>query len=76
MAFPLQRRLTPDGCWAGSAKTRDAFGAAIRTLGGYGYVQDFPLERIARDVRVCQIYDGTSDVQKMIITRALRSNTA
>jgi alkylation response protein AidB-like acyl-CoA dehydrogenase len=45
--------------------------AAIQTLGGYGYVGDFPLERIYRDVRVCQIYEGTSDVQKMLIQRAL-----
>ena len=45
--------------------------AAIQTLGGYGYVSDFPVERIYRDVRVCQIYEGTSDVQKIIITRAL-----
>ena len=45
--------------------------AAIQTLGGYGYVSEFPLERIYRDVRVCQIYEGTSDVQKIIIQRAL-----
>ena len=45
--------------------------AAIQTLGGYGYVNYFPLERIYRDVRVCQIYEGTSDVQKMLIQRAL-----
>jgi alkylation response protein AidB-like acyl-CoA dehydrogenase len=45
--------------------------AAIQTLGGYGYVNDFPAERIWRDVRVCQIYEGTSDVQKIIISRAL-----
>jgi len=45
--------------------------AAIQTLGGYGYVSDFPLERIYRDVRVCQIYEGTSDVQKIIIARGL-----
>jgi alkylation response protein AidB-like acyl-CoA dehydrogenase len=44
---------------------------AIQTLGGYGYVADFPLERIYRDVRVCQIYEGTSDVQKILIGRAL-----
>ncbi|HEY0885103.1 MAG TPA: acyl-CoA dehydrogenase family protein [Ramlibacter sp.] len=46
--------------------------AAIQTLGGYGYVTDFPVERIWRDVRVCQIYEGTSDVQKIIIQRALQ----
>ncbi|MDB5914414.1 MAG: Butyryl-CoA dehydrogenase [Ramlibacter sp.] len=45
--------------------------AAIQTLGGYGYVNDFPVERIWRDVRVCQIYEGTSDVQKILIQRAL-----
>ncbi len=45
--------------------------AALQTLGGYGYVSDFPVERIYRDVRVCQIYEGTSDVQKIIIQRAL-----
>lgn len=44
---------------------------AIQVHGGYGYVSDFPVERIYRDVRVCQIYEGTSDVQKIIITRAL-----
>ena len=45
--------------------------AAMQTLGGYGYVADFPVERIYRDVRVCQIYEGTSDVQKILIQRAL-----
>ena len=45
--------------------------AAIQTLGGYGVTEDFPVERIYRDVRVCQIYESTSDVQKIIITRAL-----
>jgi alkylation response protein AidB-like acyl-CoA dehydrogenase len=44
---------------------------AIQTFGGYGYVNDFPVERIYRDVRVCQIYEGTSDVQKILIGRAL-----
>ena len=45
--------------------------AAIQTLGGYGYLADYPLERIYRDVRVCQIYEGTSDVQKIILQRML-----
>jgi alkylation response protein AidB-like acyl-CoA dehydrogenase len=45
--------------------------AALQIHGGYGYVADFPVERIWRDVRVCQIYEGTSDVQKMLIARAL-----
>jgi hypothetical protein len=45
--------------------------AALQVFGGYGYVSDFPVERIYRDVRVCQIYEGTSEVQKILIGRAL-----
>jgi len=45
--------------------------AAIQIHGGYGYVADFPVERIYRDVRVCQIYEGTSDIQRLVIARAL-----
>ena len=44
---------------------------AIQTLGGYGYLSDFPVERIYRDQRVCTIYEGTSDVQRLVISRAL-----
>ncbi|GLO29580.1 acyl-CoA dehydrogenase [Pseudomonas putida] len=44
---------------------------ALQTLGGYGYLSDFSLERIYRDVRVCQIYEGTSDIQRMVIARNL-----
>ncbi len=45
--------------------------AALQVFGGYGYVSDFPVERIYRDVRGSQIYEGTSDVQKILIGRAL-----
>jgi butyryl-CoA dehydrogenase len=41
---------------------------AIQIHGGYGYLQDFPVERFYRDVRACQIYEGTSEVQKMVIS--------
>jgi alkylation response protein AidB-like acyl-CoA dehydrogenase len=44
---------------------------AIQIHGGYGYLADFPVERIYRDVKVCQIYEGTSDIQKILIGRAL-----
>jgi alkylation response protein AidB-like acyl-CoA dehydrogenase len=44
---------------------------AIQIHGGYGYVSDFPVERIYRDVRVCQIYEGTSDVQRLVISRQI-----
>ncbi len=45
--------------------------SAIQILGGYGYLSDFPVERIYRDVRVSQIYEGTSDVQRIVISRAI-----
>lgn len=48
---------------------------ALQTLGGYGYLRDYPIERIYRDVRVCQIYEGTSDVQKLLIARQLGAAT-
>ncbi len=44
---------------------------ALQTLGGYGYLADFPIERYCRDVRVCKIYEGTSDIQKVIIAKSL-----
>jgi len=45
--------------------------SAIQILGGYGYLSDFPVERIYRDVRVCQIYEGASDIQRLVIARNL-----
>jgi alkylation response protein AidB-like acyl-CoA dehydrogenase len=45
--------------------------SAIQILGGYGYLADFPVERIYRDVRVCQIYEGASDIQRLLIARNL-----
>lgn len=49
--------------------------AAIQIHGGYGYLRDFPVERIYRDVRICQIYEGTSEVQKLVIARDVLRNT-
>lgn len=44
---------------------------AIQLHGGYGYVEDYPVERIWRDVRVCKIYEGVSDVQRLVIARSV-----
>ncbi|HEX6957692.1 MAG TPA: acyl-CoA dehydrogenase family protein [Ferrovibrio sp.] len=44
---------------------------AIQTLGGYGYLREYEVERIYRDVRVCEIYEGTSDIQRLVISRQL-----
>jgi alkylation response protein AidB-like acyl-CoA dehydrogenase len=44
---------------------------SLQTLGGYGYLEEFRIAKIYRDVRVCQIYEGTSDVQRLVIARHL-----
>ena len=49
---------------------------AIQTLGGYGYLEEFGLAKIYRDVRVCQIYEGTSDIQRLVIARTLQEDRA
>jgi len=54
-----------------SEMAEEVCSAAIQVHGGYGYLADYPVERIARDVRVCQIYEGTSDVQRLVIARSL-----
>jgi alkylation response protein AidB-like acyl-CoA dehydrogenase len=48
---------------------------AIQTHGGVGYLEDFPVARIYRDVRVCKIYEGTSDIQRLVISRALAADS-
>ena len=68
-ALPASRRRWPSSSpprWP-SAVCSDA----IQIHGGYGYLADFPVERIYRDVRVCQIYEGTSDIQRLVIAREL-----
>jgi alkylation response protein AidB-like acyl-CoA dehydrogenase len=56
-----------------SEMAEEVCSAAIQIHGGYGYVNDFPVERIYRDVRVCQIYEGASDIQRLVIGRAIAS---
>lgn len=54
-----------------SETAEEVVSGAIQTLGGYGYLEEFGVAKIYRDVRVCQIYEGTSDIQRMVIARAL-----
>ena len=54
-----------------SEMAEEVASAAIQIHGGYGYLNDFPVERIYRDVRVCQIYEGTSDIQRLVISRQI-----
>ena len=44
---------------------------AMQTLGGYGYLEEYGIAKIYRDQRVCQIYEGTSDIQRMVVARSL-----
>ena len=54
-----------------SAVARRQTGEAIQVLGGYGYTKEFPAERYYRDAKVTEIYEGTSEIQKLVIARAL-----
>jgi alkylation response protein AidB-like acyl-CoA dehydrogenase len=45
--------------------------AAIQVHGGYGYVKDYPVERFYRDARVMEIYEGTSEIQRLVVARSL-----
>ena len=54
-----------------SEKANKACYTALQLMGGYGYIKDFPLERYARDVRITSIYEGTSEIQRIIIAREL-----
>ncbi|MBP6679392.1 MAG: acyl-CoA dehydrogenase family protein [Paracoccus sp.] len=54
-----------------SEMAEEVISDAIQIHGGYGYLRDYPVERIYRDVRVCQIYEGTSEVQRLVIARGL-----
>jgi alkylation response protein AidB-like acyl-CoA dehydrogenase len=44
---------------------------AVQVFGGYGYVKDFPVERLFRDAKVTEIYEGTSEIQRVVIAREL-----
>ena len=54
-----------------SAVARRQTGEAIQILGGYGYTKEFPAERYYRDAKVTEIYEGTSEIQRLVIARAL-----
>ena len=45
---------------------------AVQVLGGYGYVEDYPVERMMRDAKITQIYEGTNEIQRLVIARAMR----
>ena len=54
-----------------SEMTERVCSQALQIFGGYGYLKDFPIERIYRDARICQIYEGTSDIQRLVIARSM-----
>jgi len=59
-----------------SGVARRATGEAIQVLGGYGYTKEFPAERYYRDAKVTEIYEGTSEIQRLVIARALLGEAA
>jgi alkylation response protein AidB-like acyl-CoA dehydrogenase len=56
-----------------SSVAEEVVSGALQTLGGYGYLEEYGIAKIYRDVRVCQIYEGTSDIQRLVIARRLAS---
>jgi alkylation response protein AidB-like acyl-CoA dehydrogenase len=67
---PFTREASMGKLLASEAANRACY-KAIQILGGYGYTADYPLERLARDVRVTTIYEGTSEIQRLVIARSL-----
>jgi alkylation response protein AidB-like acyl-CoA dehydrogenase len=59
-----------------SRTAREVTGEAIQVLGGYGYTREFPVERYYRDAKVTEIYEGTSEIQRLVIARALLGEAA
>jgi alkylation response protein AidB-like acyl-CoA dehydrogenase len=57
-------------CWAGDAAMKVATDA-VQVFGGYGYTREFPVERFMRDAKIMQIYEGTNQIQRVIIAKAL-----
>jgi butyryl-CoA dehydrogenase len=57
-------------CWAGDAAMKVAIDA-VQVFGGYGYTREFPVERYMRDAKIMQIYEGTNQIQRLVIAREL-----
>ena len=77
--FPARKKEAGEACLTeasmaklfASEMTERVCSKALQIFGGYGYLKDFPIERIYRDARICQIYEGTSDIQRLVIARSL-----
>ncbi len=67
---PFTREASMGKVLASEAANRACY-KAIQMLGGYGYTADYPVERMARDVRVTTLYEGTSEIQRLVIARSL-----
>jgi alkylation response protein AidB-like acyl-CoA dehydrogenase len=72
---PFAKEASMAKLFASESANRACY-AAVQMLGGYGYSSEFPLERYARDVRVTSIYEGTSEIQRMIIAREILKELA
>jgi alkylation response protein AidB-like acyl-CoA dehydrogenase len=72
---PFAKEASMAKLFASESANRACY-AAVQMLGGYGYLREFPLERYARDARVTSIYEGTSEIQRMIIAREILKELA
>ena len=69
-AKPFSKAASEAKLYAAEAATRAA-AKAIQTHGGYGYIKDYPVERYFRDAKICEIGEGTSEIQRMVIAKEL-----
>ena len=65
-------KLTAAAIFKAAGATSFVLDKAIQIHGGYGYLDDYPVERLYRDARITQIYEGTSEIQRLLIARELR----
>jgi len=78
----IERGATDAGRWSALCKlvAGDAAMAvttdAVQVFGGYGYLDDFPVERMMRDAKITQLYEGTQQIQRLVIARALLGRDA
>src|SRR5262249_25500029 len=73
-ARPFSREASMAKLFASEAAGRIC-DAAVQLHGGYGYTRDYPVERYLRDARVQRIYEGTSEIQRIVIARSLLQDT-